>query len=44
MSMNDPISDYLILIRNGQKANKKNIASLSSKVKTAVSTIHQSEG
>jgi small subunit ribosomal protein S8 len=44
MSMNDPISDFLTRIRNGQMAHKKQIASPSSKVKEAIAAVLKDEG
>lgn len=44
MSMNDPISDFLTRIRNGQMAAKKQITSPSSKVKEAIAAVLKDEG
>lgn len=44
MSMNDPISDFLTRIRNGQQAAKKQISSPSSKVKEAIAAVLKEEG
>ena len=44
MSMNDPISDFLTRIRNGQMAGKKQISSPSSKVKEAIAAVLKDEG
>ena len=44
MSMNDPISDFLTRIRNGQMAAKKQIISPSSKVKEAIAAVLKDEG
>jgi small subunit ribosomal protein S8 len=44
MSMNDPISDFLTRIRNGQQAHKKQVASPSSKVKEAIAAVLKDEG
>lgn len=44
MSMNDPISDFLTRIRNGQMAGKKQIASPSSKLKEAIAAVLKDEG
>ena len=44
MSMNDPISDMLTRIRNGQKARKVSVAMPASTVKEAVASVLQDEG
>ena len=44
MSMNDPISDFLTRIRNGQMARKKQISSPSSQVKEAIAAVLKDEG
>ena len=44
MSMNDPISDFLTRIRNGQMAGKKQIVSPSSKIKEAIAAVLKDEG
>lgn len=44
MSMNDPISDFLTRIRNGQLSGKKQISSPSSKVKEAIAAVLKDEG
>jgi len=44
MSMNDPISDFLTRIRNGQMAAKKQITSPSSKVKESIAAVLKDEG
>lgn len=44
MSMNDPISDMLTRIRNGQKARKVSVSMPASTVKEAVASVLQDEG
>lgn len=44
MSMQDPISDFLTRIRNGQSASKLNVTMPSSKVKVALAEILKDEG
>ncbi|EKD74494.1 MAG: 30S ribosomal protein S8 [uncultured bacterium] len=44
MSMQDPISDMLCQIRNAQKAEKKEVAMTSSKMKIAIANILKQEG
>ncbi|WMP18634.1 30S ribosomal protein S8 [Thiothrix lacustris] len=44
MSMSDPIADMLTRIRNGQMATKANVKFPSSKQKTAILEVLQSEG
>ena len=44
MSMNDPISDMLTRIRNGQSSNKKNVSMLSSSAKKAIAEVLKNEG
>lgn len=44
MSMQDPISDMLTRIRNGQLANKKTVEMPSSKMKVAIANLLKSEG
>lgn len=44
MSMNDPISDMLTRIRNGQTARKVSVAMPASKLKSAIATVLQDEG
>lgn len=44
MSMNDPIADFLTRIRNGQRANKKQIVAPSSKEKVAIAKVLEDEG
>ena len=44
MSMNDPISDMLTRIRNGQKARKVAVSMPASKAKTAIAKVLQDEG
>jgi small subunit ribosomal protein S8 len=44
MSMNDPISDFLTRLRNGQSARKKTITSPSSKAKEAIAAVLKEEG
>lgn len=44
MSMNDPISDFLTRIRNGQLAGKKQVVSPSSTVKEAIAAVLKDEG
>lgn len=44
MSMNDPISDFLTRIRNGQMAGKKQISSPSSQLKEAIAAVLKDEG
>ena len=44
MSMNDPISDMLTRIRNGQKARKVAVSMPASKAKEAIAKVLQDEG
>ena len=44
MSVNDPISDFLTRIRNGQMARRKTIVSPSSKAKEAIAKVLRDEG
>lgn len=44
MSMQDPISDMLTRIRNGQAANKVAVTMPSSKLKVAIATLLKNEG
>ena len=44
MSMQDPISDMLTRIRNGQMRNKVNVSLLASKVKKAIANVLKDEG
>ena len=44
MTMNDPISDMLTRIRNGQKARKVRIAMPASKAKEAMAQVLKDEG
>jgi len=44
MSMNDPISDFLTRIRNGQQAGKKQVVSPSSTVKESIAAVLKDEG
>ena len=44
MSMQDPISDMLTRIRNGQSANKVAVKMPSSKLKVAIATLLKAEG
>lgn len=44
MSMQDPISDMLTRIRNGQRAAKTNVSMPSSKLKVAVAQVLKDEG
>lgn len=44
MSMNDPISDMLTRIRNGQSSNKKNVSMPSSSAKKAIAEVLKNEG
>lgn len=44
MSLQDPISDFLTRIRNGQAANKKSVTGPSSKVKVAIAKVLKDEG
>lgn len=44
MSLQDPISDMLTHIRNGQARNKRNVTMPSSKLKVAVAGILKDEG
>ena len=44
MSMNDPISDMLTRIRNGQSSNKKDVSMPSSSAKTAIAEVLKNEG
>ncbi len=44
MSMSDPIADMLTRIRNGQRANKVDVAFPASTKKTAILTVLKNEG
>lgn len=44
MSMNDPISDMLTRIRNGQTARKVSVSLPASRVKSAIAKVLQAEG
>ena len=44
MSMNDPISDMLTRIRNGQRARKESVSLPASRLKVAVAGVLESEG
>ncbi len=44
MSMSDPIADMLTRIRNGQRANKKEVSFSASKKKTAILKVLMEEG
>lgn len=44
MSMNDPISDFLTRIRNGQLARKKQVCAPSSKLKESIAAVLKDEG
>lgn len=44
MSMNDPISDLLTRIRNGQTARKVSVSLPSSKLKLAIARVLEAEG
>lgn len=44
MSMTDPISDMLTRIRNGQRAEKTQVAMPSSKIKRAIAQVLKDEG
>ncbi len=44
MSLQDPISDMLTRIRNGQSADKTSVSMPSSKVKTAIAAVLKDEG
>lgn len=44
MSMNDPISDLLTRIRNGQTARKESVSLPSSKQKIAIAKVLEAEG
>lgn len=44
MSMNDPISDMLTRIRNGQTARKASVSLPTSRVKVAIAKVLQAEG
>ena len=44
MSMQDPISDFLTRIRNGQMAEKISVLTPSSTIKTAMAKVLQDEG
>jgi len=44
MSMSDPIADMLTRIRNGQSAEKAQVAMPSSKLKVAIATVLKDEG
>lgn len=44
MSMQDPISDMLTIIRNGQQAKKDTVSMHSSKIKVAIAQVLKEEG
>ncbi len=44
MSMNDPVSDMLTRIRNGQRAAKRSVSMPASKLKQAIARVLQDEG
>ncbi|MEZ9647971.1 30S ribosomal protein S8, partial [Vibrio sp. 10N.261.52.C2] len=44
MSMQDPISDMLTRVRNGQAANKVAVKMPSSKLKVAIAALLKAEG
>lgn len=44
MSMNDPISDMLTRIRNGQTARKQSVSMPASRIKSAIAKVLQDEG
>src|SRR5512143_295517 len=44
MSMSDPIADMLTRIRNGQRAEKADVAMPSSKLKAAIAQVLKDEG
>ena len=44
MSMNDPISDMLTRIRNGQSSNKKTVSMSSSSAKKSIAEVLKNEG
>ena len=44
MSMSDPIADMLTRIRNGQSANKANVAMPASKTKQSIAQVLKDEG
>ncbi len=44
MSLQDPISDMLTRIRNGQKAGKDTVVMPSSKLKTSILSVMKDEG
>jgi small subunit ribosomal protein S8 len=44
MSMNDPVSDMLTRVRNGQRAAKRNVSMPASKLKQAISGVLKEEG
>ncbi|WP_420428880.1 30S ribosomal protein S8 [Algiphilus sp.] len=44
MSMNDPISDFLTRIRNGQAAGKRTVSAPASKLKLHLAEVLKSEG
>lgn len=44
MSMNDPISDFLTRIRNGQSAGKRTVSAPASKLKLHLAEVLKSEG
>lgn len=44
MSMQDPLSDMMTRLRNGQMAKKTSVAMPSSKMKVAIAKVLQSEG
>ena len=44
MSMNDPISDMLTRIRNGQSSNKKTVSMPSSSAKKSIAEVLKNEG
>ena len=44
MTMNDPVSDLLTRVRNGQRANKSSVSSPSSKLRSNVLDVLKREG
>lgn len=44
MSMNDPISDFLTRIRNGQAAGKRSVTAPASKLKLHIAEVLKAEG
>src|SRR5690348_1672261 len=44
MSINDPIGDFLVRIKNGQQARKKTIIAPNSTVKEAIAAVLKEEG